>query len=116
MQVINLTHNYRVARLDERNWKMQHFHAPATTSRTSEPDVPRWYDTGHYFQNLGAALAFVYERVLREPDGIEAELAEAMSEARELHDSLAALAADLTGLPAEEAADDKADAAKSEND
>lgn len=76
MTSIELGHGYRIVRLDDLNWKMQRL-------RSS-----KWRDEGTYFQTLDRAVAYVYEHVLREGDGRDVELGDALKEARELRDSL----------------------------
>lgn len=106
MQAIDLTHGYRVVRMDDRNWKMQHFHKPTPGPRATDPDTARWYDEGGYYQNLARALEVVYERVLREPDGTEHGLAEALEEARALESELMGVTGRLSDLPSENVVDD----------
>lgn len=84
MTTIDLGHGYRIVRLDELNWKMQRFRSA------------KWRDEGTYYQTLDRAVSYVYEHVLREDDGRDVALSDALREARELRDSLLTIGQSLS--------------------
>ena len=88
---IDLGGGYRLAVRDERNWKLQHWHEPDESNPKTTRSGARRYDTGNYFQTLGAALAFVYERRMRDEGGPDEPLADAMARARSIRDELLAV-------------------------
>lgn len=94
MRTVVIDDEYRIVRLDELNWKMQHRRPP----NAGEAGEARWRDTGTYFQTLDRALAYVYEHELRRDDGRAHDLAEALEEARALRDSLLEVRVRLSGL------------------
>lgn len=89
---VDLGGGYRLAVRDERNWKLQHWHEPDESNPKTTRSGARWYDTGNYFQTPGAALAFVFERRMREEGGPDEALADAMARAQSIRDELMAVA------------------------
>lgn len=88
---IDLGGGYRLARFDARNWKLQQWREPSA-SRDASDRSPRWFDTGDFFQNLGPALACVFERRMREEGEPDESLRDAMERAEAIRDELAAVA------------------------
>ena len=88
---IDLGGGYRLARFDARNWKLQQWREPSA-SREASDRSPRWFDTGNFFQNLGPALAYVFERRMREEGEPDESLRDAMERAEAIRDELAAVA------------------------
>ena len=86
-RTIDLGGSYRLAVMDERNWKLQHLHVPASNNGRGGTEA-KWHDTGNYFQQLGAALAFVFERRMREEGEPDEALADAMGRAERIRDEL----------------------------
>ena len=86
-RTIDLGGSYRLAVMDERNWKLQHLHVPASTNGRGGTEA-KWHDTGNYFQKLGPALAFVFERRMREEGAPDEALADAMERAEAIRDEL----------------------------
>ena len=84
---IDLGGGYRLAVLDDRNWKLQHWHVAASNNGRGGTEA-KWHDTGNYFQQLGAALAFVLERRMRDEGGPDESLADAMARAGVIRDEL----------------------------
>ena len=85
---IDLGGGYRLAVRDERNWKLQHWHEPDESNPKTTRSGARWYDTGNYFQTVGAALAFVFERRMREEGEPDEALADAMERAERIRNEL----------------------------
>lgn len=89
-KTILICERYRLVVFDARNWKLQEWREPSASRETADRS-PRWFDTGNFFQTLGAALAFVHERRMRE-EGVEDEsLADAMARAQTIRDELLAV-------------------------
>lgn len=88
---IDLGGGYRLARFDARNWKLQQWREPSA-SREASDRSPRWFDTGNFFQNLGPALSYVFERRMREEGEPDESLRDAMERAEAIRDELAAVA------------------------
>ena len=89
---IDLGGGYRLAVMDDRNWKLQHHHVAASNNGRGG-GAAKWHDTGNYFQTIGPALAFVLERRMRE-EGVEDEsLADAMERVGVIRDELMAVRA-----------------------
>ena len=84
---IDLGGGYRIAVMDERNWKLQVHRAAAECNLTKDMSA-KWRDTGNYFQQLGAALAYAFERRMREEGGPDESLADAMGRAEAIRDEL----------------------------
>ena len=78
---------YRLVAHDECNWRLQHWHVPASNNGRGGTEA-KWHDTGNYFQRLGQALAFVFERRMREEGGPDESLADAMERAERIRDEL----------------------------
>lgn len=89
-KTIRLCERYRLVVFDARNWKLQEWREPSA-SRDVKDRSPRWFDTGNFFQQLGSALAFVFELRVRE----EGEPDEALKDAMELAE---AIRGELTGV------------------
>lgn len=89
-KTIRLCERYRLVVFDARNWKLQQWREPSA-SREASDRSPRWFDTGNYFQTLGAALAFVFERRMREEGAPDESLADAMDRAGRIRDELMAV-------------------------
>ena len=89
-KTIDLGGGYRLAVMDERNWKLQVHRAAAECNLTKDASA-KWRDTGNYFQTLGAALAYVYERRMREEGAPDEALADAMARAQAVRDELLAV-------------------------
>lgn len=86
-RTIDLGGSYRLVVMDERNWKLQHLHVPASNNGRGGTEA-KWHDTGNYFQTLGSALAFVFERRMREEGEPDEALADAMRRAGAIRDEL----------------------------
>lgn len=91
-KVIDLGGGYRLAVRDERNWKLQHWHVAASNNGRGG-SAAKWYDTGNYFQTLGAALAFVLEMRMRDEGEPEESLRDAMERVGVIRDELMAAVA-----------------------
>ena len=87
---IDLGGGYRLARFDARNWKLQEWREPSAIREVSDRS-PRWFDTGNFFQTVGAALAYVFERRMRDEGEPDESLADAMARARSIRDELMAV-------------------------
>ena len=87
---IDLGGGYRLARFDARNWKLQQWREPSA-SREASDRSPRWFDTGNFFQTIGAALAHVLERRMRDEGEPDESLADATARARSIRDELMAV-------------------------
>ena len=87
---IELGGGYRLIVHDALNWKLQHWHAAASNNGRGDGRA-KWRDTGNYFQTLGAALAYVYERRMREEGAPDEALADAMARAQAVRDELLAV-------------------------
>lgn len=90
---IDLGGGYRLAVMDDRNWKLQHWHEPDASNPKTTRRGARWYDTGNYFQTLGAALAFVLERRMRDEGEPDESLRDAMERVGVIRDELMAAVA-----------------------
>lgn len=86
-RTIDLGGTYRLVVMDERNWKLQHLHVPASNNGRGGTEA-KWHDTGNYFKKLGAALAYVFERRMREEGEPDEALREAMERAERVRDEL----------------------------
>ena len=86
-KTIRLCESYRLVVFDARNWKLQEWREPSA-SRDAKDRSPRWFDTGSYFQQLGTALAYVFERRMREEGEPDESLADAMERAERIRDEL----------------------------
>ena len=86
-RTIDLGGSYRLVVMDERNWKLQRLHVPASNNGRGGTEA-KWNDTGNYFQQLGAALAYVFERRMREEGEPDEALADAMERAESIRDEL----------------------------
>lgn len=89
-KMIRLCERYRLVVFDARNWKLQEWREPSA-SRDAKDRSPRWFDTGNYFQQLGAALAYVFERRVREEGEPDEALADATARAEAIRDELLAV-------------------------
>ena len=65
-KAVNLGGGYRLAVMDERNWKLQRWREADMSRPGAKRPGARWFDTGNFFQGLGPALMFVFERRLSE--------------------------------------------------
>ena len=90
-KTIRLCERYRLVVFDARNWKLQEWREPSA-SREAKDRSARWFDTGNYFQQLGAALAFVFERRMREEGAPDETLAGAMERAEAIRGELTGVA------------------------
>ena len=88
---IDIGGGYRLARFDARNWKLQQWREPSA-SREASDRSPRWFDTGNFFQNLGPALSYVFERRMHEEGEPDESLRDAMERAEAIRDELAEVA------------------------
>lgn len=88
-KTIDLGGSYRLVVMDERNWKLHHLHVPASNNGRGRSE-PKWHDTGNYFQRLGAALAYVFERRAREEGAPDEALEHAMARAEAIRGELMA--------------------------
>ena len=86
-KTIRLCERYRLVVFDARNWKLQEWREPSA-SREAKDRSARWFDTGNFFQQLGAALAYVFERRMREEGEPDESLADAMERAEAIRDEL----------------------------
>lgn len=78
---------YRLVPVDDRNWKLQRWYA---TTYGKDAGIPKWHETGGYYQQLGQALRVAWEREMRSHDGLApVGLEEAMRKAEEIADRLA---------------------------
>lgn len=91
-RTIDLGGGYRMRRFDSRNWMLQQWKAPDPSNGRAKSTDPSWRDTGNYFQRLGQALAFVFERRMREEGEPDESLRDAMERAEAIRDELAAVA------------------------
>lgn len=91
-KAIELGGGYRLAVADERNWKLQHWHEPDPSNPKTTRSGARWYDTGNFFQQLGSALAFVFERRVRDEGVPDEALASAMERAEAIRGELTGVA------------------------
>ena len=89
-KTIEIGGGYRLTARDSRNWALQHFHASTPKNGRGDGSA-KWFDTGNFFQTLGAALAFVYERRMREEGAPDEALADAMARAQAVRDELLAV-------------------------
>ena len=87
---IDLGGGYRLAVMDDRNWRLQHHHVAASNNGRGG-GAAKWHDTGNFFQQLGPALAFVLERRMRDEGGPDESLADATARARSIRDELMAV-------------------------
>lgn len=87
--LIDFGFNYRLVPFDSRNWKLQQLRRANKPYLLKGEDEERWYDTGNYFQHLDQAVAYVYERVLREDGADESMgLGEALGRAEAIRNVL----------------------------
>ena len=87
---IDLGGGYRLEVMDDRNWKLRHHHVAASNNGRGG-GAAKWHDTGNYFQSLGAALAYVFERRMRDEGEPDETLADAMARAQAVRDELMAV-------------------------
>ena len=87
---IDLGGGYRLRRFDSRNWQLQQWRAPSESRRANDRSE-RWMDTGSYFQQLGPALEFVYEKRMREEGEQDESLRDAMERAGVIREELMAV-------------------------
>lgn len=88
---IDLGGGYRLARFDARNWKLQQWREPSA-SRDASDRSPRWFDTGNFFQQVGPALAYVFELRMRDEGAPDESLADAIDRAGRIRDEMIAVA------------------------
>lgn len=93
--------NWRLVPYDERNWALEHFHAPRTNNPRAS-SAPKWNRRGEYFQTVGAALRRVLELEAR-ADGGDLSLAEAAERFERIADNLAAAVAEPRPMERERA-------------
>ena len=86
-KTIDLGGGYRLVVMDERNWKLQVHRSAAECNLTKDASA-KWRDTGNYFQKLGAALAYAFERRMREEGEPDEALADAMERAERIRNEL----------------------------
>ena len=87
MRDIELGGGYRIHRLDAMNWELQHWHGADPNNNKTKSTAPKWHRLGKYYQNLGVALAAVFE--LRMRDGDECgDLRDAMGRVEEIREEL----------------------------
>lgn len=86
-KTIELGGGYRLVAHDERNWRLQHWHVPASNNGRGGSEA-KWHDTGNYFQQLGAALAYAFERRMREEGEPDESLRDAMERVGVIRDEL----------------------------
>ena len=86
-KTIEICGGYRLVMRDSRNWALQHFHASTPKNGRGDGGV-KWHDTGNYFQKLGPALAFVFERRMREEGEPDEVLGQAIERAEAIRDEL----------------------------
>lgn len=84
---------YRLRRYDSRNLVLEEYRAPAPDSggRKASDSAPKWRSCNRYFQSLGPALRYAYDRELIADDGdydIEGAIARADEIARRLVESV----------------------------
>lgn len=91
-KTIRLCERYRLAAFDARNWKLQELREPHAGNGRARDMAPRWFDTGNFFQQLGAALAFVLERRVREEGEPDEALKDAMERAEAIRGELTGVA------------------------
>ena len=84
-RTIRLNGRYRLRRYDALNWTLQRWREPDPSSARAKHAGPRWYDTGRYFQTLGAAVGWAMEDSLRSGER-DQSLAEAVAEMRAFYD------------------------------
>lgn len=84
---VDLGGGYRLDVMDERNWKLQ-VHREAADCNLTKDASAKWRDTGNYFQTLGAALAYVFDRRMREEGDEDETLEHAMRRAEAIRGEL----------------------------
>lgn len=87
-KAVDLGGGYRLAVRDEWNWKLQKLREPSARNGRAKSFEPRWCDTGNFFQSLGHALAFVFERRMREEGEQDESLANLARRCEEIRDEL----------------------------
>ena len=90
-KTIEICGGYRLVMRDSRNWALQHYHASVPKNGRGDGHA-KWHDTGNYFQTLGAALAFVFERRMREEGAPDEALKDAMERAEAIRGELMGVA------------------------
>lgn len=82
--------NYRLRRYDSRNLVLEEFRAPAPDrgGRRAKDAAPKWRSCDRYFQSLGPALRYAYDRELIADDG-EYDIEGAIARAEEIAERLA---------------------------
>ena len=88
--IVNITGDYRLVAYDDRNWALEYYDEPRSSNPRLNEGGAKWRRTGNYFQQLGAALAHVYERVMRE-DGGEYDAEGIVARAQSVRDELLAV-------------------------
>lgn len=88
---IEICDGWRLRRFDVRNWALQRFRAPDMGNGRAKSGEPSWRDTGNYFQQLGQALAFVYEKRMRDEGKPDESLRDAMERSGVIRDELMAV-------------------------
>ena len=81
---------YRLRRYDSRNLVLEEYREPAPDSgaRRSGDKSPKWRSCDRYFQSLGHALRYAYDRELIADDG-EYDVEGAIARAEEIAERLA---------------------------
>lgn len=90
-KTIEIGGGYRLVARDSRNWALQNYRASAPKNGRGDGGA-KWHETGNYFQQLGAALAYVFERRMREEGEPDEALADAMERAEAIRDELTGVA------------------------
>ena len=86
--IVNITGDYRLVAYDDRNWALEHYDEPRSSNPRLNEGGAKWRRTGNYFQRLGTALAYVFERKMREEGEPDEALADAMERAEAIRDEL----------------------------
>lgn len=83
--IIMLGRNYRMRRLDARNWTLDQLRAPDPNHRFTKDTTPKWHRIEAYFQSLDQGLRWCYEHELLSGTGDdEVSLKEALDRAEAL--------------------------------
>lgn len=90
-RTIDLGGGYRLRRFDARNWMLQQWREPDPSNGRAKTSEPSWRDTGNFFQSLGPALAFVFERRVRDEGAPDESLADAIDRVEAIRDELMAV-------------------------
>lgn len=86
-KAIDIGGGYRLVVRDSRNWALQHYHASKPKNGRGDGGA-KWRDTGNFFQALGTALAYVFERRMREEGDEDETLEHAMRRAEAIRGEL----------------------------